>query len=212
MKNFILNQKIFYRLYQKLIRKDKNEYDFIKYIFKKYKNKNIKLLDICCGDSYILNYIKPYLSNYTGIDNNPNYLKNSKEKHKKFNFIKSNIEEIHTLKIIKKSKINFIFLNGAIHHLNNKTVKELILFLKKNFPRAIFLSIDPLNNNNKFINKIMIKLDRGEYIRTKKMYSKIMGQKKILITKNFFIMEFLLIFHYSNINLKKIFNEWKNLL
>ena len=58
----------------------------------------------------------------------------------------------------------------------------------------------------------MIKLDRGEYIRTKKMYSKIMGQKKILITENFFIMEFLLIFHYSNINLKKIFNEWKNLL
>ena len=212
MVNFILNQKIFYRLYQKSIRKDKSEYDFIKYVFKKYKNKNIKLLDICCGDSYILNYIKPYLNNYTGIDNNPNYLKNSRIKHKKFNFIKSNIEEIHTLKIIKKSKINFIFLNGAIHHLNNKTVKKLIFFLKKNFPKAIFLSIDPLNNNNKFINKIMIKLDRGEYIRTKKMYSKIMGQKKTLITKNFFIMEFLLIFHYSNINLKKIFNEWRDLL
>ena len=58
MVNFILNQKIFYRLYQKSIRKDKIEYDFIKYVFKKYKNKNIKLLDICCGDSYILNYIQ----------------------------------------------------------------------------------------------------------------------------------------------------------
>ena len=212
MKNLILNQKFFYRLYQKLIRKDKNEYDFIKYVFKKYKNKNIKLLDICCGDSHILNYIKPYLSNCLGIDNNQNYLKNSKKKYKKFDFIDANIEQIQNLKIVKKTKINFIFLNGAIHHLNNKTVKKLILFLKKKFPKAIFLSIDPLNNNNKFINKIMIKLDRGEHIRTKKLYSEIMGQKKTLVTKDFFIMEFLLIFHYSNIDLKKIFNEWKNLL
>ena len=210
MKNLILEQKTFYRFYQKLIRKDKNEYDFLKYIFKKYKNKNIKLLDLCCGDSYILDYIKPYLSNYIGIDNNSNYLRNSKNKHKRFNFINSNIEDIYKLKKIKKSNTNFIFLNGAIHHLDNKTVKKLMIFLKKNFPKAVFLSIDPINNNNKFINKIMIQLDRGKYIRTKKMYSKIMGQCKTLITKDFFIMEFLLIFHYSNIDLKKNFNEWKN--
>ena len=56
MKNFILKNKLFYRLYQNVIRKNKSEYDFIKFIFKERKEE-INLLDICCGDSYVLNYI-----------------------------------------------------------------------------------------------------------------------------------------------------------
>ena len=207
MKNFLLKYKVIYRLYQNIIRKKNNEYNFIKYIFQQHKNINV--LDICCGDSYILDYIKNYINNYIGIDNNSNYLKNSKKKFPKFSFIYSDIERINKIKKLNQSKINFIFINGAIHHLSDSKVTNLISYLNKNFPNAKFLFIDPLRGENKFINKLMINLDRGKYIRTKKKYKKILKNFSRMETNDFFIMSFLLIFHFKKINLKKYYIQWK---
>ena len=205
MKNFILKNKLFYRLYQNIIRNKKNEYDFIKFIFKKNKSK-LNILDICCGDSYILKYISEYVKNYTGLDNNKGYLKQSRKIYPNFKFHYLDIKKIKSL---NANKINFIFLNGAIHHFDDETIKNLLNYINKKFPKAIFLSIDPLRENNNFINKLMINNDRGEFIRNKKQYKKIMEKFSRLITEDFFIMKFLLIFHYKNIDLKKIFNQWQ---
>ena len=207
MKNFLLKYKVIYRLYQTIIRKKKDEYNFIKYIFQQYKNVNV--LDVCCGDSYILNYIKNYINNYIGIDNNSNYLKNSKKKFPKFSFINSNVEEIDKIKKLNRSKVNFIFINGAIHHLNDNKVTSLISYLNKKFPTAKFLFIDPLRGKNKLINKLMINLDRGKYIRTKQKYKKILKNFNSMETNDFFIMSFLLIFHFKQIDLKKYYIKWK---
>ena len=49
----------------------------------------------------------------------------------------------------------------------------------------------------------MIDNDRGEFIRNKNGYKKIMNKFSSITTKDFFIMQFLLIFHYKNLNLKK---------
>jgi len=207
MKNFLLKYKVIYRLYQNIIRKKKNEYNFIKYVFQQYKNVNV--LDVCCGDSYILNYIKNCINNYIGIDNNSNYLKNSKKKFPKFSFINSDIEKIHKIKKLNRSKINFIFINGAIHHLNDSKVTSLISCLNKKFPNAKFLFIDPVRGENKLINKLMITLDRGKYIRTKQKYKKILKNFKSMETNDFFLMSFLLIFHFKQIDLKKYYIKWK---
>ena len=207
MKNFLLKYKVIYRLYQNIIRKKKNEYNFIKYVFQQYKNVNV--LDVCCGDSYILNYIKNCINNYIGIDNNSNYLKNSKKKFPKFSFINSDIEKIHKIKKLNRSKINFIFINGAIHHLNDSKVTSLISCLNKKFPNAKFLFIDPIRGKNKLINKFMINLDRGKYIRTKQKYKKILKNFKSMETNDFFLMSFLLIFHFKQIDLKKYYIKWK---
>ena len=207
MKNFLLKYKVIYRLYQNIIRKKKNEYNFIKYVFQQYKNVNV--LDVCCGDSYILNYIKNCINNYIGIDNNSNYLKNSKKKFPKFSFINSDIEKIHKIKKLNRSKINFIFINGAIHHLNDSKVTILISCLNKKFPNAKFLFIDPVRGENKLINKLMITLDRGKYIRTKQKYKKILKNFKSMETNDFFLMSFLLIFHFKQIDLKKYYIKWK---
>ena len=207
MKNYLLKYKVIYRLYQNIIRKKKNEYNFIKYVFQQYKNVNV--LDVCCGDSYILNYIKNCINNYIGIDNNSNYLKNSKKKFPKFSFINSDIEKIHKIKKLNRSKINFIFINGAIHHLNDSKVTSLISCLNKKFPNAKFLFIDPVRGENKLINKLMITLDRGKYIRTKQKYKKILKNFKSMETNDFFLMSFLLIFHFKQIDLKKYYIKWK---
>tara|TARA_B100000989_G_scaffold279894_1_gene242915 strand:- start:676 stop:1314 length:639 start_codon:yes stop_codon:yes gene_type:complete len=209
MKNLILKFKFFYRLYQKIIRKKKSDYNFIQYIFNQTGKVNV--LDLCCGDSYVLNYINNNVENYTGIDNNENYLKNSKLKYPKFKFINSNIENINEITDIDLKNIDFIFLNGAIHHLSDDIVENLLNFLNKKYPKAKYLTIDPIIDNNEFLNRVMINFDRGDFIRDISKYKILMKKFDSLITDDFFVMSFKLIFHYKNIDLVKIYRDWKNL-
>ena len=81
--------------------------------------------------------------------------------------------------------------------------------LNKKFPNAKFLFIDPVRGENKLINKLMITLDRGKYIRTKQKYKKILKNFKSMETNDFFLMSFLLIFHFKQIDLKKYYIKWK---
>ena len=208
MKNLILKFKFFYRLYQKVIRKRRSEYDFLRYIFNQTGKVNV--LDLCCGDSYVLNYINNNVENYIGIDNNSNYLKNSGLKYPKFKFINSNIENLEKIKDLDLNNIDFIFLNGAIHHLSDNIVENLLNFLNKKFPNAKYLTIDPIIDNNKLLNKIMINFDRGDFIRNTNEYKILMKRFDTLITDDFFIMSFKLIFHYKNIDLEEIYINWKN--
>ena len=204
MINNLFEKRSIYRFYQSFIRRSKNDYDFIKIIFKtcSFKNK-INVLDIGCGDSYVLKYIKPYINSYIGIDNSLPIFKVNK--NNKYKFISEKIENISNLQIPKN--INFIFLNGVIHHLSDNVIETLLKFLMYKFPRAMFLSIDPLNDNNSIINKLMIKLDRGKFIRTIPEYKKIMNNFYQFKTENFFIMSFKLIFHYRFIKIEKIYKE-----
>ena len=76
MIDLLLQYPLFYRLYQKTVRKKNNEYDFFKYMFSKIsEDKEIKILDLCSGDSFVLNYIAEYIDDYIGVDNNEKYLK-----------------------------------------------------------------------------------------------------------------------------------------
>ena len=87
MINFLLKNPSLYRLYQKTVRGKYDEYDFIKFIFSKEIFKNIRMLDICCGDSYILEHINEFVDDYMGVDNNDKYLKQCKLRWKNFNFM-----------------------------------------------------------------------------------------------------------------------------
>ena len=71
----ILKYPSLYRFYQKTVRSRYSEYDFFKFIFEKYQSRNLRVLDLCCGDSYILNFIKPFIKDYLGVDVSEKYLK-----------------------------------------------------------------------------------------------------------------------------------------
>ena len=112
MINFLLKNPSLYRLYQKTVRRKYDEYNFIKFIFEKNFFKNIRMLDICCGDSYILDYISEFIDDYLGADNNDKYLKQCKERWKKFNFINLDLNDSkiadHFLKFKPNSLSGFI--------------------------------------------------------------------------------------------------------
>jgi len=209
MINFLLKNPSLYRFYQKTVRGKYDEYDFIKFIFEKEKLKNIRLLDICCGDSHILEYINEYVNDYLGVDNNDKYLNQCKQRWEKFNFLHLNLNDTADINKLIEFKPNFIFINGAIHHLDDKTVELINSFIKINFSNCYFLSVDPIKNNNSLLNNIMIKLDRGKFIRNKSEYSKLMESYESFIINDFYKMNFENIFHYKNFDLKNFYHNWK---
>ena len=209
MINFLLKNPNLYRFYQKTVRAKYDEYDFFKFIFKQNNFKNIRMLDICCGDSYILEYINEFVDDYMGIDSNDKYLKQCQLRWKNFNFVNLDLNDRTNIDHLIEFKPNFIFVNGAIHHLDNKTVKSINYSIKNNFSNCYFLSVDPIKNNNAFLNKIMIKLDRGKFIRSKSEYTELMDLFESFVVDDFYKMKFENIFHYKNFDLKELYHNWK---
>ena len=209
MINFLLKNPSIYRFYQKTVRAKYDEYDFFKFIFKQSNFNNIRMLDICCGDSYILDHINEFIDDYLGVDSNDKYLKQCKNRWKKFNFINLDLNDTESLNRLLEFKPNFIFLNGAIHHLDDKTMKSINSFIKSNFAESYFLSVDPIKNNNSLLNSVMIKLDRGKFIRNKFQYAELMNSFESFIINDFYKMNFENIFHYKNFKLKEFYHNWK---
>jgi hypothetical protein len=210
MINLILQYPLFYRLYQKMVRKKNHEYDFFKYIFSEIsKTKKIKMLDLCSGDSFVLNYVDEYVDEYIGVDNNEKYLKKLKDKWPKFTFLNMDISNLENANIIRDFNPNLIFMNGAIHHLDNTTMDSINSFLDK-YKESVFLSVDPIKENNKLLNKIMIFFDRGKFIRNKKNYHELMNSYQYCIIDDFYRMSFQNMFHFKNLNLINLYKNWKN--
>ena len=204
MINFLLKNPNLYRFYQKTVRAKYDEYDFFKFIFKKNNIENIRMLDICCGDSFVLNHISEYINDYLGVDNNVEYLKKCRQNWKKYKWC-WNGYKCYLLKF----KPNFIFINGAIHHLDDATVKSITSFIVDNFSDSYFLSVDPIKDNNGLLNSLMIKLDRGKFIRNKSHYAELMKSFDSFVVDDFYKMNFKNIFHYKNFNLKEFYQNWK---
>ena len=209
MINFLLKNPSLYRFYQKTVRAKYNEYDFFRFIFKQNNFKKIRMLDICCGDGHILEHVNEFISEYMGIDNNDKYLEQCRNRWKKFNFINLELKDNANIDRLIEFKPNFIFINGAIHHLDDKTVKLINSFIKKNFSECRFLSVDPVKYNNALLNKIMIMLDRGKFIRNKSEYAELMNSFESFIVDDFYKMKFENIFHYKNFDLKELYHKWK---
>ena len=209
MINFLLKNPNLYRFYQNIVRKKYDEYDFFKFIFERSNFKNIRMLDICSGDSYVLEYIGEFIEDYLGVDNNDKYLSKCKRKWKNFNFLNIDLNNEENIIKLIEFKPNFIFVNGAIHHLDDKTVRTINSFVINNFPQSYFLSVDPIKNNNRLLNNLMIKFDRGKFIRSQSHYKELMQPLKSFIVDDFYKMNFENVFHYKNFDLEKLYHSWK---
>ena len=211
MKDFLLKFPIIYRTYQKTVRIKKNEYLFFQYLFKNIQSKKLRVLDLCCGDSFILKFINEYIEDYLGVDNNILYFKKNLTKWKKYKFLNEDLNNLTLNKEIINFNPNLIFMNGAIHHLNDRLVKTISGIIVNNFEKSLFISLDPVILNNKTINKFMIKLDRGKFIRETDSYKKILKCFENFVIDDFYRMSFKNIFHYRNINIKEYYYDWKKL-
>jgi SAM-dependent methyltransferase len=161
----LLGSHYFYSFSQKLM----SATHFRKIIVTDFiKKKPSNILDIGCGPAEILKDIKNVY--YYGFDVNKNYIEHAKKKYK-YN-AKFFCKNFSAKSINKKIKFDYVLLLGLLHHLNDKELilllKEIKKVLKKN---GSLLTLDNVYvNNQNFIAKKLIDLDRGENVRTKKEY------------------------------------------
>ena len=137
------------------------------------KNK-IKILDIGCGPAEILENFKRKKIDYYGFDTNRNYIEYAKNKYfeqkpklycKKFTTRDCNLIP----------KVDYVLLFGIIHHLKDKQINQLLSLCKKSLKKeGKLLVIEPvLLKNQNPIARLLIKLDRGSNVKSKKNYVKI---------------------------------------
>jgi len=161
MVNKILNIQIFYFIWRKLtVKKNINILNF----FPNYKFTGKNILDLGCGDAYVLELL---ISNgirnfkYLGLDNNQSYINRNKKKYnnKNYKFVKINIDKTDTV----ISKVDTIICHGFLHHISDNEIINLFKIFKKKIDLII---IEPTYyKKQNFLRKIIMSMDRGFYIR-----------------------------------------------
>jgi len=153
---------------------------FQKKIVKKYITKErVNVLDIGCGPAEILDSLPNVY--YYGYDVNHTYINYAKKKYGprgKFyckKFTKSEIKKL--------PKFDHVLLLNILHHLGDEEIKNLMQLLKKVLKKGgNIISQDPiLIKKQNLLAKFIINKDRGNNVRSKSGYIKIITKyfKKI---------------------------------
>jgi hypothetical protein len=167
-----------YRLIQKIILKRSFNTDLIKLI-NEINPKQI--IDIGCADSTLLNNINNN-SRYCGFDLNETFINKSKSKYKlnkNFMFFKKSVDEIDFNEF--NSENSLIILIGLFHHINDAQVRSFNLKTK----RFKVLAIDAVKmDDQKYITKLLLALDRGDHIRKLNDYKELLPEYNFFTARN----------------------------
>ena len=127
-------------------------------------NSGDKILDVGCGPADILKYL-PNNIQYVGIDFNEMYIETAKRQYgDRASFILGNV---NNLPKEFKNFFDIILIIGVIHHLPDNEAKNLnengYNLLKE---EGRLITLDNIDGDCiGIINKLALKMDRGEFIR-----------------------------------------------
>jgi len=143
-----------------------------KVIKKIINKKNVKVLDIGCGPAEILEYL-PKIK-YFGYDINNDYISYAKKRFGdkgQFYCKKFTVNELK-----KIPKFDYVLLFGLLHHLEEIEIKKLLINIRKALKKnGKLITLDNVFiENQNLIAKFLIKMDRGQNVRTKKEYIRIL--------------------------------------
>jgi len=165
----ILKYPLFYWSYQKLVGGDTARRHFIKNHVKPIEGA--KILDIGCGPGNILDFLPDM--DYYGFDIDAGYIEAAKKNYgKRGTFICANMGKF---KVPNPGTFDIVIATGVLHHLNNIEAKKLFkIAFKALKPSGRFVSFDGCYiKNQNTIAYLMLKLDRGKFVRRKKEYEEL---------------------------------------
>ena len=140
------------------------------------------ILDLGCGTGSLKKYL-PSLD-FMGIDKNENYIAYAK-KNFQGHFIAGDITELD--RYIQGARYNYIILCGVLHHIDSFHVLNLMTSLHAYLqPEGKIIIVDHVYTDElNLLNKILLKLDRGSFIRRKEEYQELFKDFTLLSYKKF---------------------------
>ncbi len=121
--------------------------------------KEDKVLDIGCGTCEFSELIK---SRYTGIDLNKSFLRKAQKKFPERYLLKMDAKTLN----FKNNFFDKVLIMNFLHHFNDHDCKTILKEAKRVVKEKIIIE-DNIKPKEGFISKLLVKLDRGDYIRTK---------------------------------------------
>lgn len=169
---FILRNPLVYWSYQKLVGGDTARRLFIKNHVKPIEGA--KLLDLGCGPGNILDFLP--VMDYYGFDIEPDYIEAAKKKYgKRGKFICASMDKF---KVPNPGTFDIAIATGVIHHLNDDETKNLFKIASQALkPSGRLVTFDGCYiKNQNIIAYLMLKFDRGKYVRKKNEYENLASQ------------------------------------
>jgi ubiquinone/menaquinone biosynthesis C-methylase UbiE len=176
----ILNIPIIFKIQQKI-----NNYEVLYKEFETYlENKRmLKILEIGCSTGNLSNKIIDMKKNeYIGIDTEENYINYAKKKYKLGNFICMNGISLD----FSDNTFDLIIISSVLHHNSDDQAKKIIQESRRVLKKRSFILISEPTFSKNFLSTFLLKLDRGNFIRTFDGYRNLIQNLHIERERNFY--------------------------
>lgn len=171
----ILKAPFLYEFTQNLFWKKGKRLEFIENDIRIFPGS--KILDIGCGTGLLYKTLKQHDIDvdYVGLDLNPSYIEFATNQYPKAKFFCS---DVANLSQIINEKFDIIIILNVLHHLDDMSAENLLYECKKYLrENGRLLTLDPVKTQQgPLIERLMIKCDRGQHIRTAEAYENL-GKK-----------------------------------
>lgn len=170
----LLGNPFFYNSIRKIIAGDQEKTKaFVKKWLKRSRVRSI--VDVGCGtgDFFDRNMDVPYM----GIDINPQYISFAKKKYKTNRQALFLCVNLLSSGYLKGKQYDGVIFVSMMHHFSDEDIDKIFNRIKKFKPKVIVIA-DIIPDPPGVFRKIIVKLDRGSYIRS--------PEEKLLMLKQYF--------------------------
>ncbi|RJX20468.1 MAG: class I SAM-dependent methyltransferase [Desulforudis sp.] len=166
----ILEFPIFFNVYQRMVGASRAHKIFVEEYVQ--PSQGVSILDVGCGTGDIVKYI-PDFCNYIGIDFNKKYIEKAKRKYGyKHKFFLADASKQYLM----NDNIDICFCFGVLHHLDDVSCRNLLTNAYKLLKHGgYYVCIEPCYfPDQDWFKKMILRWDRGVYVRDLKGYESLM--------------------------------------
>jgi len=139
---------------------------------------NLTVLDIGCGPG--TNARLFYGCKYTGVDINERYIEHARITYPQFDFFVLDITKFD----LPPNSFNLVLINSLLHHMQDKDIGQMFRKLSSHYMKTggrIVISEPLTAPRSKILQKMLERLDRGDYFRKYEEY--------LALLQPFFVLE-----------------------
>ena len=171
-------------------------------------NRAPLVLDLGCGEGKYSKFLGEHCE-YVGLDLSEQYISFANKKYGQYGkFYTYDISNQKFLsEFLNNREPDFIFMMGVIHHLTDTEFALVKKNLLDKYVKAAFFSLDGVFlDNQKLISRILLHLDRGNYVRRVDEYQNLFKNYNFMIC-HFTKMSYDYIFFYRHLRLSSLISE-----